>query len=128
MNKIKKVLSENVKTTLEIREFFQKVLLDSIEKNVRLPHSFVEALTIQGVSEVMVENYLNATPRLICDFLDEHDIIILITYHGNQGFSFVINGEPHEKWYDSRRKAELESVIEGIEYYEKFSNEKGEEK
>lgn len=126
--KIKKVLDENPEITDELRSFFQNVLLNSINENTKLPHSFIEALTKHGVTSEMVENYLTATPRLICDFMDEHDVIIVILYHGNIGWIFEINGEPYMTGNNSRKEAETESVIASIEYYKNMFNENDEKK
>lgn len=127
MNKIKKVLLEHPIITDELRKFFEEVLLNSIQENTGIPHSFVEALTTQGVSIEMVENYLTATPRLICDFMDSKNVIIEIVYIEGK-FSFYINEHHRGSDHDSRKKSETASIFASIEYYKSMFNENDEKK
>lgn len=117
---IKQILMDYPDISKEIQEFFKEVLLTSVKKNKNVPPSFAEAISHSGVTQKMIENYLMATPRLICDFMDERDIIILIDYHENIGFSFTINGEPSNVQYNNRKDAENQAVIESIILYKEL--------
>lgn len=114
------ILKQYPEVTQELQEFFKQMLLNSFdEKNI--PTSFKEKLEKEGVSLKMLETYLNATPRLICDFMDEKNIIILITnIHGI--FSFTINGNSFTSATAQRKTSELNSVIESIIFYAEKHN------
>ena len=114
--KIKKVLEDNPSIAEELRNFFTDVLMNSFKQNV-VPDSFKELVAKGGVTINMVEAYLSATPRLMCDFMDTKAVLILITCPKNKRFSFTINGVAHKEEYDDRKEAEIESVIESVAYY-----------
>jgi hypothetical protein len=116
---INKILEENPEITKELQEFFFNMLITSAKKQ-ELPTSFVDALVKQGVNKEILLGYLTATPRLICDFMDSKDVIILTTYNDNIGFSFTINGEPSKFSSDTRKDVETTSVVESIEFYKKI--------
>lgn len=113
---IKEVLEKNPNIADELRLFFSEVLTKSLEGKV-IPLSFKKLFKEGGVTVLMVENYLISTPRLICDFMDKKNIIILINFHENQGFSFTINGEPSEQSFDERKEAETQAIIDSINIY-----------
>jgi len=119
MNKIKKVLQDHLVISEEIRIYFTNLFLKTAEED-KLPESFVEHLKITGVPLEMLETYLNATPGLICEFMDDKDVIILTTY--NQGsFSFTINGKNDiGEVYRTRKSAEIAAVVSSIIEYSKM--------
>ena len=128
MNKINKTLTENPHLTEELKVFFTEVLLTSIAENPKIPKSFKDVLETNGVNSDMLNTYLTATPRLICDFMDAQGIIILITYKGILGFSYTINEVPSKERFVSRKEAETSAVISSITYYTEKSNQIDEEK
>lgn len=125
MMTIKQVLNENPEITNELREFFKSKLLDSIKESNKLPKAFTDALVSEGVSVALLENYLTSTPRLICDFMDMKDVLILPIY-SQDAFSFTINGNLSLKMYDTRKDAEYDSVIDSINFYKEKLNESSE--
>jgi hypothetical protein len=122
------VLDENPEVTKELTEFFKEVLFASIENNSKIPASFREALETTGVSVEMVEGYLTATPRLICDFMDTKEVIIAILNHKDIGWTYEINGSPCNIGFYDRKEAEIDSVVESISYYKEISNQKDDKK
>lgn len=121
MNEIKKALLSNPEVTKELQEFFTDKLLKTIEQNENLPPSFAEVLKTKGVSVALLENYLTSTPRLMCDFMDEKGIIILIKFEQDK-FTYTINGKAPEEDYMCRKEAETSAAISSISFYKESVN------
>jgi len=115
--KIKQILNENPSVTEELKEFFLKVILKSLEKSEKVPEDFKNILKKEGITDTLLLGYLESTPRLICDFMDERDVIIGIINHGENHWNFSINGKEDDSYYESRVKAEYASVIGSILEY-----------
>jgi hypothetical protein len=116
---ISKILNENPDITNEIQEFFKKKLLNSFTD--KIPKSFKDKITNDGVSLEMLKTYLETTPRLICDFMDSKKIYILLGRKKDL-FTFTINNNSYSFHSSSRLESEKESVIESILFYKKNFN------
>lgn len=119
--KIKQILQDNPAIADELEKFFTKELLESVENNDMIPTSFKDLLLLDGINEKLLLTYLEATPALICNFMDEHEIIILTTHSLKNKFSFTINGIEHKEFFKTRKKAELEAVVQSIIYFKEGS-------
>jgi len=78
--------------------------------------------TINAIAEIFLESTLKDSARSLFDVFDENDIIIIINYHDNIGFSFSVEDITQSDSFISRKEAEQAAIWEAIKLLENEKN------
>lgn len=110
-------LTEYVDIREEMMEFYGKKLASTLEHSKFQAKQFIDHLRTDGVSFETLKNSLTMNPRVVSDFMDEKDLIILITRKNNL-FSYTVNGKEFD-FEGSRSDAETQAAIYCLDEYKK---------
>lgn len=120
---IKEILDKYPNVKEELKKFFLQKLEESIKENKDIPQSFKDRLHKESLNDETLLNYLESNPRLICDFMDNRNVFISIMCIEQGLFTYTINEETSKIVYNSRKYAEIQSVVRSIEIYSTIKKE-----
>lgn len=125
--KIKKRLLNSPQVVEQMKKFYTKKVLASVEGVPQIPQSFKALLQKNGINTDVLVTYFTDSPRELFDFMDSVKKIIEIT-NNDTLFSFTIN---KDEWIGgeltSRKDAEREAAFVAVELLEKELNPEKEE-
>jgi hypothetical protein len=116
--KINKLLEQHPLSTEIIRKWFFNQMLASIEVAQEVPEEFKEAMLKEGVTNERLAILIEAQPRSLFDCFDENNIIIIIKYHDNFGFTYSVEEADENNFFKNRKDAELEAIDIAFEILE----------
>jgi hypothetical protein len=61
---------------------------------------------------------IDGNPRMLFDVFDENDVIIIIKYHDNFGFTWAVEEADDQSFYKTRKEAELSAIEVAFEILE----------
>ena len=106
-----KELIENAPlTTIELKNWFLKEIIESCENDPDLPPEFVDYLIKTGVESKKLADMFDMNPRMLFDFFDNSEICIQITGSNKEGWLQTVEIED-KTIYATRRDAEASAVI-----------------
>lgn len=108
--KIKELLEQHPLSTEIIRKWFFNQMIASIQEAQEVPEEFKEAMLQEGVTNERLAILIEAQPRSLFDVFDENNIIIIIKYHDNFGFTYAVEEADENNFFKKRKEAELEAV------------------
>jgi len=120
------LLQKHPLTSNVIKEWFLKSMLESF-KDETVPEEFKQFMLEQGVEEDKVGTLIDVNPRMLLDVFDDNDIIIVIKYHYNFGFTWAVEEADEQSFYKTRKEAELFAVEAAFEILENKLSPKIEE-
>jgi mRNA-degrading endonuclease RelE of RelBE toxin-antitoxin system len=88
-----------------IKDWFMKSMLESF-KDENVPEEFKQFMLEQGVEDDKVAKLIDVNVRILFDVFDENDIIIIIKYHDNFGFTWAVEEADEQSFYKTRKEAE----------------------
>jgi hypothetical protein len=104
-----------------IKDWFHQKMIESF-KDPEIAEEFKEFVLEQGMELDKLALLINSNPRMLFDVFDENDIIILIKYHDNFGWSFVVEESDDQSFYKTRKEAELFAIEAAFEILEEQLN------
>jgi hypothetical protein len=116
--KINELLEQHPLSTEVIRKWFFNQMLASIEVAQEVPQEFKEAMLKEGVTNERLAILIAAQPRTLFDVFDENNIIIIIKYHDNFGFTYSVEEADENNFFKKRKDAELEAIDIAFEILE----------
>jgi len=96
-------------TTKKIQDWYMDRMLESL-KNTNIDEEFKKQMYEEGIALDKLSVFVDVQPRGLFDVLDENNIIILINYHSNIGFTWVVNDESDQLGYEKRKEAEKNAI------------------
>ena len=64
----------------------------------------------QGIDNDKLGVMIDANPRMLFDVFDENDVIIIIKYHDNFGFTWAVEEADDQSFYKTRKEAEAFAI------------------
>lgn len=110
--KAQELLNENPFAKAVIKEWFLEQMLENIQDD-KVPEDFKKLVRMKGVEDEHICSLIDVNPRSLFDVLDRNDVIVIINYHENSGWIWLVNGVLSEN-KGSRREAELEGIFKGV--------------
>jgi len=72
----------------------------------------------EGVSNERLSILIDAQPRTLFDVFDENNVIVIIKYHDNFGFTWAVEEADEQQFYKTRKEAELFAIETAFEILE----------
>jgi hypothetical protein len=104
-----------------VRKWFFNQMISSME-NESVPEEFKQAMMAEAVTNERLATLIDVQPRTLFDVFDQNDIIILIKYHDNFGWSFVVEEADDQSFYKTRKEAEIDAIKIAFEILEEQLN------
>ena len=92
-----------------VRAWFLERMIESLEDE-NVPDDFKNFMREQGIDNDKLGVMIDANPRMLFDVFDENDVIIIIKYHDNFGFTWAVEEADDQSFYKTRKEAELSSI------------------
>ena len=112
------LLEKHPLTTEVIRKWFFNQMIKSIEIAEDVPEEFKQAMMQEGVSNERLSILIDAQPRTLFDVFDENNVIVIIKYHDNFGFTWAVEETDEQQFYKTRKEAELFAIEAAFEILE----------
>jgi hypothetical protein len=100
-----------------VKEWFMKSMIESLG-DTSVPEEFKEFMLKQGIEDEKVAKIIDVNVRILFDMFDENDIIIIIKYHDNFGFSWAVEEADEQSFYNTRKEAEHAAIEQAFEILE----------
>ena len=105
-------------TTEVVRDWFIVKMMESVNEDNDVPEDFKKFMIDQGVPNDRLCVFIDANPRSLFDVFDENDVIIIIKYHDNFGFTWAVEEADDQSFYKTRKEAELSSIESAFDILE----------
>lgn len=115
--KTKELLEKNPLTTEVVRTWFFNEMVKSLSDET-VPEEFKDMMKQEGVTNERLATLIDIQPRTLFDVFDENDVIIIIKYHDNFGFTWAVEETDEQSFYKTRKEAELFAVEAAFEILE----------
>jgi hypothetical protein len=93
-----------------VRNWFIQKMIESVRGDETVPEDFKNFMLEQGIENDKIAIMIDANPRMLFDVFDENDVIIIIKYHDNFGFTWAVEETDEQSFYKTRKEAELFAV------------------
>lgn len=100
-----------------VRDWFIEQMISSF-KDETVPENFKEFMLEQGVDNDKIGTLIDVNPRMLLDVFDSNDVIIVIKYHDNFGFTWAVEEKDEQSFYKTRKEAEKVAVEVAFEILE----------
>ena len=100
-----------------VKDWVMVQMLESF-KDETVPEGFKDFMLEQGVEDDKVGVMIDANPRFLFDVFDENNVIILITYHDNFGFTWAVEEADQQDFYKTRKESERFAIEAAFEILE----------
>ena len=97
-------------TTEVVRDWFIAKMMESVNEDNDVPEDFKKFMIDQGVPNDRLCVFIDANPRSLFDVFDENDVIIIIKYHDNFGFTWAVEEADDQSFYKTRKEAEAFAI------------------
>ena len=111
------LLEKHPYATEVIRAWFLEQMIESM-KDQSVPDEFKDFMRGQGIDNIKLSVMIDANPRMLFDVFDENDVIIIIKYHDNFGFTWAVEEADDQSFYKTRKEAELSAIEVAFEILE----------
>ena len=92
-----------------IRAWFMEKMIESF-KDENVPDEFKDFMREQGIENDKLGTMIDVNPRMLFDVFDENDVIIIIKYHDNFGFTWAVEETDEQSFYKTRKEAEAFAI------------------
>ena len=92
-----------------VRAWFLERMIESLEDE-NVPDDFKNFMREQGIDNDKLGVMIDANPRMLFDVFDENDVIIIIKYHDNFGFTWAVEEADDQSFYKTRKEAEAFAI------------------
>ncbi len=100
-----------------VKDWFLEQMIASF-KDETVPENFKEFMLAQGVDNEKIGTLIDVNPRMLLDVFDTNDVIIVIKYHDNFGFTWAVEERDEQSFYKTRKEAEKFAVEAAFEILE----------
>lgn len=100
-----------------VRKWLFDRMVESMQDD-SVPEDFKQAMMNEAVTNVRLAVFIDTNPRMLFDVFDENDIIIIIKYHDNFGFTWAVEEADDQSFYKTRKEAELFAIEVAFEILE----------
>lgn len=100
-----------------VRKWLFDRMVESMQDD-SVPEDFKEAMMNEAVTNERLAVFIDTNPRMLFDVFDENDIIIIIKYHDNFGFTWAVEEADDQSFYKTRKEAELFAIEVAFEILE----------
>lgn len=109
-----KLLKDNPLSAIVIKQWFLDKMIESFKSEKNIPEEYRQQLIEAGVSEDMLERYVQNNPNVLFEIFDNNEIFIEILRKKSQ-FTFDINqAQTENKYFLKRKDAEAQAAIQTI--------------
>jgi hypothetical protein len=116
------ILNKYPKAADVIREWFTEVMIASLNTDT-IPEDFKEMVRANKFDNEKISNILKYQPRSLFDVFDKNDIIVIIKYHNNFGFTWAVEEVDEQSFYKTRIEAEYFAIEAAFEILEQKLSE-----
>jgi hypothetical protein len=99
-----------------VKGWFMRSMVESLG-DTSVPEEFKEFMLKQGIEDEKVAKIIDVNVRILFDMFDENNVIIIIKYHDNFGFTWVVE-EAEGSFYKARKEAEHAAIEQAFEILE----------
>ena len=92
-----------------VRKWLFDKMMESMQDD-SVPEDFKQAMMNEAVTNVRLAVFIDTNPRILFDVFDENDVIIIIKYHDNFGFTWAVEEADDQSFYKTRKEAELFAI------------------
>lgn len=103
------LLEKHPYTAEVVKAWFVEKMIESL-KTEDVPDDFKNFMREQGVEYDKLAVMIDANPRMLLDVFDDNDVIIIIKYHDNFGFTWAVEEVDEQSFYKTRKEAELFAI------------------
>jgi hypothetical protein len=109
-------------STEVVRQWFFNEMMRSNEVAEDVPEEFKKAMVEEAITNDRLAIFIDAQPRGLFDVFDDNNIIIVIKYHDNFGFTWAVEEADEQSFYKTRREAESFAIEAAFEILEQRLN------
>jgi hypothetical protein len=109
-------------STEVVRQWFFNEMMRSNELAEGVPEEFKKAMVEEAITNDRLAIFIDAQPRGLFDVFDDNNIIIVIKYHDNFGFTWAVEEADEQSFYKTRREAESFAIEAAFEILEQRLN------
>lgn len=110
------LLKEHPKSAIVVKQWYLDMLLESL-KDDNLPEDFKQYAREAGIDDERIGAIIDASPRGLLDVFDGQKLFISVEGSA-KGFTWNINKEDTSEFYNTRKEAETEAIINAFKLLE----------
>lgn len=115
--KMLELLEKYPNATNCIREWMFNKMIESLDDE-SVPEEFKKTLMLEAVTNERLAIIIDVQPRTLFDVFDENNVIVIIKYHDNFGFTWAVEEANEQPFYKTRKEAELFAIETAFEILE----------
>ena len=100
-----------------VRKWLFDKMMESMQDD-SVPEDFKQSMMNEAVTNERLAVFIDTNPRMLFDVFDENDIIIIIKYHDNFGFTWAVEEADDQSFYKTRKEAEISAIEVAFEILE----------
>jgi hypothetical protein len=113
-----KLLEKYPLSTEVVREWFINKMVESVKGDDTVPEDFKNYMLEQGIPNDKLCIFIDSSPRSLFDAFDENNVIIIIKYHDNFGFTWAVEEADDQSFYKTRKESETFAIEAAFEILE----------
>jgi hypothetical protein len=113
-----KLLEKYPLSTEVVREWFINKMVESVKGDDTVPEDFKNYMLEQGIPNDKLCIFIDSSPRSLFDVFDENNVIIIIKYHDNFGFTWAVEEADDQSFYKTRKESEIFAIEAAFEILE----------
>jgi hypothetical protein len=113
-----KLLEKYPLSTEVVREWFINKMVESVKGDDTVPEDFKNYMLEQGIPNDKLCIFIDSSPRSLFDVFDENNVIIIIKYHDNFGFTWAVEEADDQSFYKTRKESEIFAIETAFEILE----------
>ena len=113
-----KLLEKYPLSTEVVREWFINKMVESVKGDDTVPEDFKNYMLEQGIPNDKLCIFIDSSPRSLFDAFDENNVIIIIKYHDNFGFTWAVEEADDQSFYKTRKESEIFAIEAAFEILE----------
>jgi hypothetical protein len=113
-----KLLEKYPLSTEVVREWFINKMVESVKGDDTVPEDFKNYMLEQGIPNDKLCIFIDSSPRSLFDAFDENNVIIIIKYHDNFGFTWAVEEADDQSFYKTRKESEIFAIETAFEILE----------
>ncbi len=110
------LLKEHPKSAIVVKQWYLDLLLESL-KDDNLPEDFKNYAREAGIDDERIGAMIDASPRGLLDVFDGQKVYISVEGSA-KGFVWNINNGEKSSFYNSRKNAESEAIVNAFKLLE----------
>ena len=103
------ILEKNPESAKLVLKWFFNKMIESLNIG-SVDEEFRNFMREQALDNDKIAVMIDANPRMLFDVFDENDVIIIIKYHDNFGFTWAVEEADDQSFYKTRKEAELSAI------------------